>query len=107
MTLALRRAAPDDYDVIQVDEIVGRIYRMNADGELWRWTDQVMGSNTRAAGWPIASTRPRRRSGRRGERPPSDAGADVYARVEPSSSSDPDIRPSTRTGLWAFPEAED
>jgi hypothetical protein len=37
MTLALRRAAPDDYDVIQEGEIVGRIYRMKADRELWRW----------------------------------------------------------------------
>jgi hypothetical protein len=36
-TLALRRAAPDDYDVIQEGEIVGRIYRMRADPELWRW----------------------------------------------------------------------
>jgi hypothetical protein len=27
VTLALRRAAPDDYDVIQDGEIVGRIYR--------------------------------------------------------------------------------
>jgi hypothetical protein len=31
VTLALRRAAPDDYDVMQDDEIVGRIYRMKAD----------------------------------------------------------------------------
>jgi hypothetical protein len=31
MTLALRRAAPDDYDVIQAGEIVGRIYGMKAD----------------------------------------------------------------------------
>jgi hypothetical protein len=36
VTLALRRAAPDDYDVIQEGEIVGRIYRMKADRELWR-----------------------------------------------------------------------
>ena len=36
-TLALRRAALDDYDVIQDGEIVGRIYRMIADRELWRW----------------------------------------------------------------------
>jgi hypothetical protein len=34
MTLALRRGGPDDYD----SEIVGRIYRMKADRELWRWT---------------------------------------------------------------------
>jgi hypothetical protein len=26
-----------DYDVIQAGEIVGRIYRMKADRELWRW----------------------------------------------------------------------
>jgi hypothetical protein len=38
MTLVLRRAAPDDYDVTQDGEIVGRIYRMKADRELWRWT---------------------------------------------------------------------
>ena len=37
MTLALRRAGPDDYDVTETDEIVGRIYRMKADRELWRW----------------------------------------------------------------------
>jgi hypothetical protein len=29
---------PDDYDVIHDGEIVGRIHRMNADRELWRWT---------------------------------------------------------------------
>jgi hypothetical protein len=38
VTLALRRASPDDYDVIQDGEIVGRIYRMRAERELWRWT---------------------------------------------------------------------
>ena len=38
MTLALRRAAPDDYDETDDGEIVGRIYRMKADRELWRWT---------------------------------------------------------------------
>ena len=38
MTLALRCAGLDDYDVTQDGEIVGRIYRMNADRELWRWT---------------------------------------------------------------------
>jgi hypothetical protein len=27
VTFALRRTAPDDYDVIQAGEIVGRIYR--------------------------------------------------------------------------------
>ena len=37
MTPVLRRAAPDDYDVMQDDEIVGHIYRMKADRELWRW----------------------------------------------------------------------
>jgi hypothetical protein len=35
--LALRRTGPDDYDVIHDGEIVGRIYRMKADRELWRW----------------------------------------------------------------------
>jgi hypothetical protein len=38
MTHALRRAGSDDYDVIHAGEIVGRIYRMKADRELWRWT---------------------------------------------------------------------
>ena len=38
MTLALRRGGPDDYDVIYDGETVGRIYRMKADRELWRWT---------------------------------------------------------------------
>ena len=37
MTFALRRAAQDDYDVLQDGEIVERIYRMKADRELWRW----------------------------------------------------------------------
>ena len=37
MTLALRRSGPDDYDVICDSETVGRIYRMKADRELWRW----------------------------------------------------------------------
>jgi hypothetical protein len=37
MTLALRRAGLDDYDVTQDGEIVGRIYRMQAARELWRW----------------------------------------------------------------------
>jgi hypothetical protein len=41
MTLALRRAAPDDYDVTQNGEIVGRIYRMKADRELWRWVTRL------------------------------------------------------------------
>jgi hypothetical protein len=34
MTLALRRAGLDDYDVIHDGEIVGRIYRMIGDREL-------------------------------------------------------------------------
>jgi hypothetical protein len=38
MTLALHRGGPDDYDVIYDGETVGRIYRMKADRELWRWT---------------------------------------------------------------------
>jgi hypothetical protein len=38
MTLALRRTGPDDYDVIHDGETVGRIYRMKAERELWRWT---------------------------------------------------------------------
>ena len=37
MTLALRRAAPDDYDVTRDGEIVGRICRMKGDRQLWRW----------------------------------------------------------------------
>jgi hypothetical protein len=37
MTHARRRAGTGDYDVIQEGEIVGRIYRMKADRELWRW----------------------------------------------------------------------
>ena len=37
MTLALRRGGPDDYDVMQDGETIGRIYRMKADRELWRW----------------------------------------------------------------------
>jgi len=41
MTLALRRAAPDD-TTFQGDEIVGRIYRMNADRGLWRWMIRVV-----------------------------------------------------------------
>jgi hypothetical protein len=31
MTLALRHAGPDDYDVTHDAEIVGRTYRMKAD----------------------------------------------------------------------------
>ena len=37
MTFALRRAAREDYNVLQDGEIVERIYRMKADRELWRW----------------------------------------------------------------------
>jgi hypothetical protein len=38
MTVALKRIQPDDYDVLQEGEIVGRIYRMRSTGEeLWRW----------------------------------------------------------------------
>ena len=37
MTLALHRGGPDDYDVIHDGETVGRIYRVKADRELWRW----------------------------------------------------------------------
>jgi hypothetical protein len=29
---------PDDYDVIHESETVGRVYRIKADRELWRWT---------------------------------------------------------------------
>ena len=41
MTLAFRRAAPDDYDVIQAGEIVGRIYRSRVALAL---DDQVVGA---------------------------------------------------------------
>ena len=37
MTFAQRRAARDDYDVLQDGEIVECIYRIKADRELWRW----------------------------------------------------------------------
>jgi hypothetical protein len=37
MTLTLRPGGPDDYDVTYDGETVGRIYRMKADRELWRW----------------------------------------------------------------------
>jgi hypothetical protein len=38
VTLALRRAGLDDFDVLHDGEIVGRIYRMSSTGqELWRW----------------------------------------------------------------------
>ena len=37
MTPALRGVGPGDFDVIHDGEIVGRIYRMKADRELWRW----------------------------------------------------------------------
>ena len=47
MTLALRRAAPDDYNVMRDDEIVGRVYRMKTDRELWRWMIRVVGTAAR------------------------------------------------------------
>ena len=54
MTLALRRAAPDDYDVIQTGEIIGRILRMNSTApELWLWT-QIGWAHL--AGWPTSQT---------------------------------------------------
>jgi hypothetical protein len=77
MTLALRSAGPDDYDVIHDGEIVGRIYR-----ELWHWTIRFWGTTTRpewrviryprrgdggvpaGVGSPGMIPRPRRRSGR-------------------------------------------
>jgi hypothetical protein len=31
------RAGLDDYDVMHDGETVGRMYRMNADREFWRW----------------------------------------------------------------------
>jgi hypothetical protein len=68
MTLALRRIRPNDFDVIQAGEIVGRIYRMKADQELWRWYDQVVGTPraARAAGYLPPSTNRWRPSGRSG-----------------------------------------
>ena len=44
MTLAIRRAGLDDYDVIHDGEIVGRIYRMIGDRELWRWMIRLSAS---------------------------------------------------------------
>jgi hypothetical protein len=40
MTLALKlkRVQPNYFDVIHDREIVGRIYRMIGEEELWRWT---------------------------------------------------------------------
>jgi hypothetical protein len=37
MTIALKQILPDDYDVIQDGEIIGRISRKIGDEELWRW----------------------------------------------------------------------
>jgi hypothetical protein len=37
MTLALKRIQPNYFDVIHDREVVGRIYRMIGDEELWRW----------------------------------------------------------------------
>ena len=54
MTFAVRRAAQDDYDVLQDGEIVERIYRMKADRELRRWMPPIAG----------AIARPQRRRGR-------------------------------------------
>jgi hypothetical protein len=50
MTLALRRAGLDDYDVTQDGEIVGRIYRMGVDHELWRWTIRLWAPPPGASG---------------------------------------------------------
>ena len=47
MPLTLRRGAPDDYDVFDQGDIVGRIYRIR-DTEVWRWTvrlDEPTGGN--------------------------------------------------------------
>ena len=73
MTLALRRVSfldgsilPYDYDVIDDGEIVGRVYRMKADQELWHWTLRLQ---TPAGGLADSlSRRRRRRSARRGRR---------------------------------------
>jgi hypothetical protein len=59
-TLALRRAALDDYDVIQDGEIVGRIYRMIADRELWCWMIRLAAAprvrqSARGEGLPISA----------------------------------------------------
>ena len=35
--LVLRRVGLDDYDVAHDGEIIGRIYRMSGDEEVWRW----------------------------------------------------------------------
>jgi hypothetical protein len=53
--LALRRAVPDDYDVIQDTEIVGRIYRMKADRELWRWMIRLWAPPPGPSGWVTAT----------------------------------------------------
>ena len=51
MTLALRRTGPDDFDVIHDGEIVGRIYRMKADRELWRWMTPGLRADPRPERW--------------------------------------------------------
>ena len=70
MSLPLRHAGLDDYDVIQDGEIVGRIYRMKADRELWRWTIRLWAPRpAQAAGYLPPSTRrwrPSREVGRAG-----------------------------------------
>jgi hypothetical protein len=38
MTLVLKRVQPNHFEVIHDREIVGRIYRMIGEEELWRWT---------------------------------------------------------------------
>jgi hypothetical protein len=74
MPLALRRAAPDDYDVIHDGEIVGRISRMRADRELFG------GGRLRFMG---SGARPERRAcryPRRGQGGiPGGVGASVFA----------------------------
>ena len=64
MTHALRRAGPDDYDVIHDGEIVGRIYRMKADRELWRWMIRLWARPPGPSGGPADALRPERRCGR-------------------------------------------
>ena len=48
MTLALRRAGPDDYDVIHGGETVGRIYRMKGRSRALAMDDQVVGAAPRS-----------------------------------------------------------
>jgi hypothetical protein len=77
MTLALKQITwldgtvlPDDYDVTDDGEMVGRIHLIDADRELWRWMIPGSGGRPRArtAAWPIASLRRRRRSAGPGTR---------------------------------------